>query len=60
MTAPMSVSLETILTAKEAAIYLRMSLKTFNRLALPCTYIGRKRLYIVRDLVEFIDRQKVA
>lgn len=60
MSDPMNVSPETILTAKEAASYLRMGLKKFNRLALPCSYVGRRRLYIVRDLVEFVKRQKVA
>lgn len=60
MTEPMQVTPETILTAKEAAAYLRMGLKKFNRISLPCSYIGRRRLYIVRDLVQFIERQKVA
>jgi len=60
MTEARAVSPETILTAKEAAGYLRMGLKKFNRLALPCSYIGRRRLYIVRDLLKFVETQKVA
>lgn len=48
-----------VLTAKEAAELLRVSVKTLGRLHIPYAKVGRVRRYLREDLLNYV-REKVA
>ncbi len=55
-------ALPVILSRRQAADYLDVSLRTFDRLRaeapLPCVVIGRRRKYLKRDLDTYIAERR--
>lgn len=50
-----------VLSRREAAEFLRVSLRTLDRLKIPRTYIGRSPRYLRDDLLQFLlDRRTEA
>lgn len=48
-----------VLSRKEAAEFLRVSVRTLDRLAIPRTYVGRSPKYLRDDLMEFLLARRV-
>jgi hypothetical protein len=59
--APVAYPPETILTATECAAWLGVSKRSFERLDVPCVYLGtRTRRYLAADVLRWFEKRRRA
>lgn len=59
--APIAYDPNAVLEIEHVARWLRVSVRTVERLDVPCIYLGdRTKRYLARHVIEYLDRKRVA